>query len=67
MFSKLSSHRHLLRLPFYSGSSILKEYILDEHLRRHKGELARKRAMERFSEDVVVTDIINMYDEILNR
>lgn len=50
-----------------SMASVLKEYLLDEHLRRRKGALARKRVMETFSEEVIVTDIINMYHEILNR
>jgi len=44
---------------------VLKNYLLNEDFRKRKGELARKRIIETFSESVVVPKIINMYQEIL--
>ena len=47
-------------------STVLRQYALNEPLRKRKGELARRRVIRTFSEDVVVANIINMYDEILH-
>ena len=44
---------------------VLEKYLLDKPLRREKGKLAREQAEKNFSKEVIVGQIIKMYEKIL--
>jgi len=45
-------------------AEIIEQYALDDNLRREKGGKARNRAVEAFSKDKIVREILHMYDEV---
>ena len=45
-------------------AEVIEQYALDEDLRREKGGKARNRAVEAFSKDKIVREILHMYDKV---
>lgn len=47
-------------------SDKMKQYLENDQLIREKGNLARQRVLQTFSEHVVITDVLDMYQKVID-